>query len=318
MMIRCPNCGYEGKGKKLGSSCLDLLVAIFLLCLGILPGIIYLAWQHGKAHRIVCPACGFKNVVRLPKSQRAQPPQSLLSRLQSPQALEPQLPQSLSSQLSSLPETEKSGVFTKQQIIILVVLACGVFCVLCGGGYVIISSERAYEQAIVLPTSVPLPTSTPLPTPTLPPFDPNSPQVFFDAVVRNVVKEYNTTDFSCEIMEELQLPSGNFALYVEVKIPQDSDLSVHSRIIFDTLKALYASTTPVGFVHVHIEYGEKCLCGAGMGRKASDGFNWVGSTPSDLIGFLSSVQDYGDGNLGSSSDSEQAAYYNAPRGTGCP
>jgi hypothetical protein len=139
-------------------------------------------------------------------------------------------------------------------------------------------------------------------------------------VVGNVAKEYNATDFSCEIEEKLQLPSGNFALYVEVRIPQDSDISVHSRIIFDTLKALYASKTPVGFVHVHvhIQYGEKCLCGAGMGGKASDGFGWVGSTPSGLIGFLSSVQDYGDGGPGSSSDREQAAYYNAPRGTGCP
>jgi len=206
---------------------------------------------------------------------------------------------------------------TKQQISILVVLACAVFCVLCVGGYVVISSERAYEQAIVLPTSTPLPTFTPLPTPTLPPFDPNSPQIFFDAVVRNVAKEYNATDFSCEIEEELT-SSGNFALYVEVKIPKDSDISVHSHIIFDTLKVLYTSTTPVGFVQVHIEYGEKCLCGASMGRKASDGFNWVGSTPSDLIGFLSSIQDYGDGGPGSSSDSEQAAYYNVPRGTGCP
>jgi hypothetical protein len=213
---------------------------------------------------------------------------------------------------------------TKQQIIILVVLACAVFCVLCVGGYVVISSERAYEQAIVLPTSAPrptstsLPTSTPLPTPTLPLFDPNSPQVFFDAVVRNVAKEYNATDFSCEIEEELQLPSGNFALWVEVKIPQVRDISDHRRIIFDMLKTLYTSAAPVGFVHVHIEYGEKCLCGAGMGRKASDGFSWVGSTPSDLIGFLSSIQDYGDGDPGSSSDTEQAAYYNAPRGTGCP
>jgi hypothetical protein len=198
-----------------------------------------------------------------------------------------------------------------------VVLACAVLCVLCVGGYVVISSERAYEQAIALPTLTPLPTSTPLPTPTLPSFDPNNPQVFFDAVVRKVAEEYNVTDFSCEIEEELT-SSGNFALYVEVKIPRDSDISVHSRIIFDTLKALYASTTPVGFAHVHIEYGERCLCGAGMGRKASDGFNWVGSTPSDLIGFLSSVQDYGDGSSGSSSDSEQASYYNAPRGTGCP
>jgi len=212
---------------------------------------------------------------------------------------------------------------TKQQIIILAVLACTVFCVLCGCEYVVISSERAYEQAIALPTSTPrptftpLPTSTPLPTPTLPSFDPNSPQVFFDAVVRNVAKEYNATDFYYEIEEELT-SSGNFALYAEVTIPQDSDISIHNRIILDMLKSLYTSAAPVGFVHVHIEYGEKCLCGAGMGRKASDGFSWVGSIPSDLIGFLSSIQDYGDGSPGSSSDTEQAAYYNAPRGTGCP
>jgi len=185
---------------------------------------------------------------------------------------------------------------TKQQIIILVVLACAGFCVLCG----------------------PLPTSTLLPTPTLPPFDPNSPQAFFDAVVRNVAKEYSATDFSCEIMEELQLPSGNFALWVEIKIPQIRDISDHRRIIFDMLNPLYTSAVPIGFVHVHIEYGEKCLCGAGMGRKASEGFNWNSSTSSDLIGFLSSIQDYGDGSPGSSPDTEQAAYYNAPRGTGCP
>ena len=213
---------------------------------------------------------------------------------------------------------------TRQQIIILAVLACAVFCILCGGGYVVISSERAYEQAIALPTSrpkptsIPLPTYTPLPTPTLPSFDPNSPQVFFDAMVKNVAKEYNAKDFYCEIEEELQLPSGNFVLYVAVTIPQNSDLSAHGRIIFDMLKSLYTSVAPVGFAHVHIEYGEKCLCGAGIGRKASDGFNWVSSTPSDLIGFLSSIQDYGDGSPGSSSDTEQAAYYNAPRGTGCP
>ena len=212
---------------------------------------------------------------------------------------------------------------TKQQIIILAVLACAVFCVLCGGAYVVISNERAYEQAIALPTSTPrptftpLPTSTPLPTPTLPSFDRNSPQVFFDAVVRNVAKEYNATDFYCEIEEELT-SSGNFALYAEVTIPQDSDISIHNRIILDMLKSLYTSAAPVGFVHVHIEYGEKCLCGAGMGRRVSDGFNWDSSTSSDLIEFLSSIQDYGDGQLGSSSDMEQAAYYNAPKGTGCP
>lgn len=50
---------------------------------------------------------------------------------------------------------------TKKQIIILVVLACAVFCVLCFGGYIVISSE----QAIALPTAIPKPTKSPTPKP---------------------------------------------------------------------------------------------------------------------------------------------------------
>jgi len=170
MMIRCPNCGYEGKGKELGTSCLDLLTAIFLLCLGIIPGIIFLVWQQGKAHKVVCPACGFKNVVRLPKSQQAQPPQSLLSRLQPPQV--PSLePQPLQPQLPSSP---KPGAFTKQQIAILAGLACAVFCVLGGGGYIVISGETTSKAPAPQPTVfkgratwTPWPKKTPTPTPDL-------------------------------------------------------------------------------------------------------------------------------------------------------
>ncbi|WP_337746931.1 hypothetical protein [Victivallis vadensis] len=51
-----PNCGYRGKGKVDGrkSGCL----LIVLLCLGIVPGIIYLLWSGKKG--IVCPKCGMR------------------------------------------------------------------------------------------------------------------------------------------------------------------------------------------------------------------------------------------------------------------
>jgi len=60
---------------------------------------------------------------------------------------------------------------TRRQIAILAVLACAVFGVLCGGGYVFISRERASEQAIALSTDTPVPMDTPvsLLTPTSPP-----------------------------------------------------------------------------------------------------------------------------------------------------
>ena len=56
MKIICPNpnCGYQGKGKQVGGSNGCLL--IILLCLGILPGILYLLWAPKKG--VVCPKCG--------------------------------------------------------------------------------------------------------------------------------------------------------------------------------------------------------------------------------------------------------------------
>jgi putative hemolysin len=62
---------------------------------------------------------------------------------------------------------------TRQQIAILAVLGCAVFCVLSGGGYVVISSERAYEQAIALFTETPALTDTPVPP--LMPISPPTP-----------------------------------------------------------------------------------------------------------------------------------------------
>lgn len=58
LFIICPNqnCGYSGAGREQGARSGCLLVV--LLCLGILPGIIYLLF-FGKPG-IVCPKCGMK------------------------------------------------------------------------------------------------------------------------------------------------------------------------------------------------------------------------------------------------------------------
>ena len=51
-----PNCGYRGSGKPAGSKSGCLL--IILLCLGIIPGLIYLLF-FGKSG-IICPRCGIR------------------------------------------------------------------------------------------------------------------------------------------------------------------------------------------------------------------------------------------------------------------
>ena len=58
LFIICPNqnCGYRGTGREQGARSGCLLVV--LLCLGILPGILYLLF-FGKPG-IVCPKCGMK------------------------------------------------------------------------------------------------------------------------------------------------------------------------------------------------------------------------------------------------------------------
>ena len=61
--IRCPNCGYKGEGKLVGTNALDLLIFVCLLVLGIIPGILWLVFQAGKAKKSICPKCGYKYVV---------------------------------------------------------------------------------------------------------------------------------------------------------------------------------------------------------------------------------------------------------------
>ncbi len=53
--IICPNvnCNYRGTGKASGGK--SLIVLILLLCLGIIPGLIYLFWPIDK--HLGCPRC---------------------------------------------------------------------------------------------------------------------------------------------------------------------------------------------------------------------------------------------------------------------
>ncbi len=56
--IICPNvnCGYRGTGKTSGGK--SLIVLILLLCLGIIPGLIYLFWPSSQ--HLGCPRCNMR------------------------------------------------------------------------------------------------------------------------------------------------------------------------------------------------------------------------------------------------------------------
>lgn len=62
MMIRCPNCKYEGRGdyKTKGSFAVELVLWLLL----IIPGVIYSVWRLSNK-RWVCPQCNFDHVVNL-------------------------------------------------------------------------------------------------------------------------------------------------------------------------------------------------------------------------------------------------------------
>lgn len=51
-----PNCGYRGRGKRIGGQSGCLLV--ILLCLGIIPGLIYMMFSGASG--IQCPRCGMR------------------------------------------------------------------------------------------------------------------------------------------------------------------------------------------------------------------------------------------------------------------
>jgi len=59
--IKCPNCGYEGEGKKYTRG--SLLIEIVLWLLGIIPGLIYSLWRLSNQY-IGCPKCEYRYVVK--------------------------------------------------------------------------------------------------------------------------------------------------------------------------------------------------------------------------------------------------------------
>ena len=58
--IRCPNCGFEGKGKIAYKG--SAAVGCVLLLLFIIPGLIYALWQSSTRHA-ECPQCKWEKVV---------------------------------------------------------------------------------------------------------------------------------------------------------------------------------------------------------------------------------------------------------------
>jgi len=51
----CPWCGYKGCFKKKTQDIMCVLIFLLLLCIFIIPGIIYFIWLSGQKE---CPKCG--------------------------------------------------------------------------------------------------------------------------------------------------------------------------------------------------------------------------------------------------------------------
>lgn len=59
--IKCPNCGYEGEGKKYTRG--SFWIEIILWILGIVLGLIYSLWRLSSRY-IGCPKCGYRYIVK--------------------------------------------------------------------------------------------------------------------------------------------------------------------------------------------------------------------------------------------------------------
>lgn len=176
MMIRCPNCGYEGKPRRgSGHGCAEVLILLFLFCFFIIPGIFYLVYLIARPTPISCPMCRYRHVVKLPDPPK--PPKIKKSRVKRDPLLTPD--GSINSDFflkpkpSLLERIAKATGLTKQQIGILSGLALAVLCVLCFGVYIVVSEESASRPRpmatwtpIPGPTATPKPRATPKPTKT--------------------------------------------------------------------------------------------------------------------------------------------------------
>jgi DNA-directed RNA polymerase subunit RPC12/RpoP len=61
-IIRCTNCGYEGKAKKFVKGSLAVEIVLWLLI--IVPGLIYSVWRLSTKYW-GCPKCEWRNVVKI-------------------------------------------------------------------------------------------------------------------------------------------------------------------------------------------------------------------------------------------------------------
>lgn len=59
VQVYCTACGYRGAAR--GYGCLQIICLLFLLCLGILPGILYALWVDTWVKR--CPQCDQKMLI---------------------------------------------------------------------------------------------------------------------------------------------------------------------------------------------------------------------------------------------------------------
>ncbi len=62
IMIRCPNCKYEGVGEFKTKGSFGVEVILWLLL--IIPGIIYSVWRLSNK-RWICPQCNFDYIVKV-------------------------------------------------------------------------------------------------------------------------------------------------------------------------------------------------------------------------------------------------------------
>ena len=61
ILVKCPNCGYEGSPKTFAPG--SLLLEIFLWIFFLVPGVIYSIWRMEGKYR-GCPQCQFRYVIR--------------------------------------------------------------------------------------------------------------------------------------------------------------------------------------------------------------------------------------------------------------
>lgn len=66
MYIRCPNCSYEGKAKRMVKGSMGLEIVLWLLL--IIPGLIYSLWRSFSRYN-ACPKCGYQFVVKIEKAE---------------------------------------------------------------------------------------------------------------------------------------------------------------------------------------------------------------------------------------------------------